>query len=139
MKVSNIILKKYAEIVSKAHNIKFLEIMKSFILNVENAKSLVGKRITWFAEAYDWNRPYGGEAIIREVSEGEKRNPYGTIHNTLKCETISGDDLRYAFVDRYGLKEDSDGCWRCAEDAPRVYCYSDSYREVEIISMENED
>lgn len=113
--------------------------MKSFFLNVENVKSLIGKRIKWCAEAYIGNRPYGGEAIIREVSDGEKRIPYGSIHNTLKCETISGDDLRYAFVDRYGLKEERDGCWTCAEDAPRVYCYSDSYREVEIISVENKD
>lgn len=113
--------------------------MKSFFLNVENVKSLIGKRITWCAEAYTGNRPYGGEAIIREVSEGEKREHYGSIGNILKCDIISGDNLEYAFVDRYGLKEGSNGCWICAEDAPRVYCYSDSYREVEIISVENEN
>lgn len=113
--------------------------MKPFFLNVENVQALIGKRIKWHAEAYEANSPYGGEAIIREVSEGERYKGYDSIYKTLKCETISGDNLDYAFVDNYGLKEISDGYWSCANDVPRVYCYSDSYREVEIISVEDEN
>lgn len=112
--------------------------MNTFFLNAANAQMLKGKKITWRAEAYSANRDYEGVCVIRDVKDGSVRKD-SMIVGTLECETISGDDLRYAFIADYGLKEGSPGHWECSNDVARVYCYSDLYREVEIISVENED
>ncbi len=112
--------------------------MYTFFLNATNAHMLEGKKITWRAEAYSANRGYEGVCVIHAVRDGRVRKD-SMIVETLECETISGDDLRYAFIADYGIKETSPGHWECSNDVPRVYCYSDLYREVEIISVEDED
>lgn len=75
-------------------------------LTSKNVSDVIGKKISWTAPAYEGNRPYRGVAIINLVS-------WGTMDDRpLTCETIEGDDLRYAFMD--------------GED----FVYSDSDRQV---------
>lgn len=105
------------------------------ILDTENIKSLVGKRIKWSADCYELNHPYGGVAIIKQVSEGDK-DKYGIVRHTLNCETISGDDLDYAFVAPYGLVKE--GGRLISGEAPCMYCYTDLYREVHVTEVDGE-
>lgn len=104
------------------------------ILDTKNIKSLVGKRIRWSADCLEPNHPYGGVAIIRQVSEGDK-DEYGVVRHTIDCETISGDDLDYAIVAPYGIVEDN-GRW-IFSCTPCVYCYRDLYREICVTEVED--
>ena len=78
------------------------------ILTTKNLKELQGKRIKWFAPAYKYNNDYTGECIITNVNLEERR--------PIKSETISGDNLDYAFID--DLMNNGS------------ISYSDSYRNV---------
>jgi hypothetical protein len=80
--------------------------MTNQTIHSSDVKTLVGKTIKWSAPGYRANGNYSGVAKITGVKD--ERNP-------LVSETISGDNLEYAFVD-----EMSDG----------LLAYSDSYRIV---------
>ncbi len=85
-----------------------------------NISEFIGKRIEFTAEGY--SSPYRGEAIIHSV-DYSKQFP-------LECTAISGDDLRFAFLDKYGMESTDGGKSYRISDKNRVFCYSDSYREI---------
>lgn len=100
--------------------------MKHFFLNEKNVNQLVGKKIVWTAEGY--NRRYSGVDRIKSV-DFSKRMP-------LETEVISGDNLAYAYLEGFGLKKAGES-YRADVDSPKAFTYSDDYREVEIISVED--
>lgn len=75
-------------------------------------KQLIGKKIKWSAPAYKYNNDYQGVAIIKDVNRNE--------HQPLICETISGDNLSFAFIDQYD-NDDVDN---------EILSYSDGGRTV---------
>ena len=109
--------------------------MKPIILDVENVKTFVGKKIKWNADAYYLNRPYEGVAVITEIVEGKRDEFSKIVSKTLKCETLSGDNLEYAFVADFGLEE-RDGEMFYA-NTPHVYGYTDADRPVCIQEIED--
>lgn len=66
--------------------------MTNQAIHASSIKDLVGKTIKWDAPGYRANGNYGGAAKI--IGYNEERRPF-------VCLTISGDDLKYAFVDEY--------------------------------------
>lgn len=97
---------------------------KYFFLNEKNVNSLIGKKIEFRAPAYEHNSPYHGLAIIKSVDYSK--------HNPIECECISGDNLRYAFLDNHGLSTKDGGETYQVVDKPRCFSYSDGDREVAI-------
>lgn len=96
--------------------------METIFLSENNVNEFIGKVITWTAESGQ-SKPYRGVAIIKSIDMSK--------HNPLECETIEGDDLRFAFLDNHGLKKVSDGRFTtCSEN--KCFSYSDSFREIEI-------
>ena len=115
---------------------------KTLFLTVEVAKTLVGKTISWRApmDVEDWddsNTPqfFGGKCIIRNVvTENNQRHP-------LEVETISGDKLSYAILENDELTpvNGSDTRFRLSPSTgdKRTFTYSDLYREVEVIDIQD--
>lgn len=99
--------------------------MEHFFLNMENASDLIGKKVTWTAEGY--NKRYSGKCLVKSV-DFSKRNP-------LETEVIFGDNLDYAYLEGFGLKEEN-GKYAIDTNAPKVFTYSDDFREVEVCAVE---
>lgn len=87
-------------------------------LTVNNAKSLEGKIIKWEAPGYYANGKYMGVAKIIAI-DLSKRQP-------IESETISGDNLKYAFINR-----DDEGTL-----LSKGLCFSDADRYVEFEIIE---
>ena len=113
---------------------------KTIWLTVEAAKSLINKTIVWRAPMDeenwdDYNTPkfFGGKCIIKEINT-DYRNP-------LVCETISGNDLSYAILENEELQPVNGSETRfslCpAVGDKRTFTYSDLYREVEVIDIQD--
>lgn len=115
---------------------------KTLFLTVEVAKSLVGKTIIWRApmdeenwDDYDTPKFYGGKCIIRNVvTDNNNRHP-------LEVETISGNKLSYAILENEELQPVNGSETRfslCpATGDKRTFTYSDLYREVEVIDIQD--
>ena len=113
---------------------------KTLFLTVEAAKSLVGKTIIWRApmdeenwDDYDTPKFFGGKCIIKEINS-DNRHP-------LEVETISGDRLSYAILENEELQPVNGSETRfslCpAVGDKRTFTYSDLYREVEVIDIQD--
>ena len=113
---------------------------KTLFLTVEAAKSLVGKTISWRApmdeenwDDYDAPKFFGGKCIIKEINSDNRR--------ALVCETISGNDLSYAILENEELQPVNGSETRfslCpATGDKRTFTYSDLYREVEVIDIQD--
>ena len=113
---------------------------KTLFLTVEAAKSLVGKTIIWRApmdeenwDDYDTPKFFGGKCIIKEINSDNRR--------ALVCETISGNDLSYAILENEELQPVNGSETRfslCpATGDKRTFTYSDLYREVEVIDIQD--
>lgn len=76
-------------------------------LTKKNIQNFIGKQITFTANGYDSQR-YSGTAVIRDV-DLSKSHP-------IICERISGDNLKYAFMDMDG----------------ESFTYSDNDRPIEV-------
>lgn len=81
-------------------------------LSTDNVNSLIGKKIKWSAPGYRANGNYEGISIIKSV-DLEKDKP-------LTTETISGDNLAFAFLDKT-----MQGKILC-----EAFCFSDTDRYV---------
>ena len=112
---------------------------KTMWLTVEAAKSLIGKTIVWRApmdeenwDDYDTPKFFGGKCIIKEINSDNRR--------ALVCEAISGNDLGYAILENEELQPVNGSDTRfslCpATGDKRTFTYSDLYREVEIIGIQ---
>ena len=112
---------------------------KTIWLTVEVAKTLVGKTISWRApmdeenwDDYDTPKFFGGKCIIKEINSDKRL--------ALVCETISGDYLSYAILEDEELLPVNGSETRfslCpATGDKRTFTYSDLYREVEIIGIQ---
>ena len=93
-----------------------------------NINDYIGKEIEFTAEGYKGNGDYHGVAIIKSV-DMSKRFP-------IECERISGDDLRFAFLDDHGLGTTDGGNTYHIIEGSRCFSYSDAYREV-FVSLHN--
>ena len=113
---------------------------KTIWLTVEVAKTLVNKTISWRApmdeenwDDYDTPKFFGGKCIIKEINSDNRR--------ALVCETISGNDLSYAILENEELQPVNGSDTRfslCpATGDQRTFTYSDLYREVEIIDIQD--
>ena len=113
---------------------------KTLFLTVEVAKTLVGKTISWRApmdeenwDDYDTPKFFGGKCIIKEINSDKRLE--------LVCETISGNDLSYAILENEELQPVNGSETRfslCpATGDKRTFTYSDLYREVEIIDIQD--
>ena len=113
---------------------------KTLFLTVAVAKTLVGKTIVWRApmdeenwDDYDTPKFFGGKCIIKEVNS-DNRHP-------LEVETISGDLLSYAILENEELQPVNGSDTRfslCpATGDKRTFTYSDLYREVEVIDIQD--
>lgn len=86
-----------------------------------NVESVLGMTIEWTAEGY--NRNYGGKCIINSV-DFDKEHP-------LTVETLNGDDLSFAYVQKTGLKSMDGTEQRYVMDkSEKSFTYSDDFREV---------
>ena len=101
--------------------------MKTILLK-ENVTDLIGKTIKWNAPAYEMNSPYGGTALIKAIDFTQRR--------PITAETISGDDIGYAFLDNYGLKLNPDGESYSITDDNTAFAYSDGDRAIEFEVLE---
>ena len=112
---------------------------KTLFLTIENAKNLVGKIISWRApmdeenwDDYDTPKFFGGKCIIKEINSDKRR--------ALVCKTISGNDLSYAILENEELQPVNGSETRfslCpAVGDKRTFTYSDLYREVEVIDIQ---
>lgn len=63
-------------------------------LTKENSSEFIGKRIKFFSAQYRANYPCEGVATIKSV-DFTKNHPFA-------CDIESGDNLNFAFVDRWG-------------------------------------
>lgn len=72
-----------------------------YFLTEQNVTELIGKRIEFRAPGAWENGNYGGVAVIKAVDLNQ-RFP-------LTVEHVSGDDLKYAFLDDHGLEPLADG------------------------------
>ena len=113
---------------------------KTMWLTVEVAKTLVNKTISWRApmdeenwDDYDTPKFFGGKCIIKKINSDNRR--------ALVCETISGNDLGYAILENEELQPVNGSDTRfslCpATGDQRTFTYSDLYREVEIIDIQD--
>jgi len=96
--------------------------MKYIPLTESNVKNFIGKKIEFTASSDSANGNYRGVVVIQSV-DMTKRNP-------ITCECVSGDDLRYAFLDNHGLETTDGGETYHIVDVDRCFSYSDGYREV---------
>ena len=115
---------------------------KTIWLTVEAAKSLINKTIVWRApmDEENWDdtatpKFFGGKCIIRNVvTENNQRHP-------LEVETISGGRLSYATLENEELQPVNGSETRfslCpATGDKRTFTYSDLYREVEVIDIQD--
>ena len=82
---------------------------------------------------YDTPKFFGGKCIIKEINSDNRR--------ALVCETISGNDLSYAILENEELQPVNGSETRfslCpATGEKRTFTYSDFYREVEIIDIQD--
>ena len=82
---------------------------------------------------YDTPKFFGGKCIIKEINSDNRR--------ALVCETISGNDLGYAILENEELQPVNGSDTRfslCpATGDQRTFTYSDLYREVEIIDIQD--
>ena len=99
-----------------------------FFLTEENVMGLIGRKVKFRAPAYEGNHPYFGVALIKKVDFSK--------HNPIECDCLSGDDLKYAFLDHHGLETHDGGETYQMTDHDFCFSYSDSYREVEVIVYE---
>ena len=97
--------------------------MKYIPLTEENVQEFINKKIEFTAEGN-----YRGVAVIKTVDMNQ--------HNPLTCECVSGDDLRFAFLDDHGLETTNGGKTYHIVDGPRCFSYSDGYREVFVTVCE---
>ena len=108
-------------------------------LTVEVAKSLINKTIVWRApmdeenwDDYDTPKFFGGKCIIKKINSDNRR--------ALVCKTISGNDLSYAILENEELQPVNGSDTRfslCpATGDKRTFTYSDLYREVEVIDIQ---
>ena len=103
------------------HTYKLLIIMANFVaLTDANVSDFIGKKVEFTAEGYMMQ--YRGVAVINSVDYSNRK--------PLNCTHVSGDDLSFAFLDTYGLETSDGGETYGFSDKNRVFCYSDSYREV---------
>ena len=113
---------------------------KTMWLTIEVAKTLVNKTIVWRApmdeenwDDYDTPKFFGGKCIIKEINSDNRR--------ALVCETISGNDLSYAILENEELQPVNGSETRfslCpATGDKRTFTYSDLYREVEVIDIQD--
>ena len=93
------------------------KIMKYIPLTEANVNDFIGKKIEFTAE-----NDYRGVAIIKSVDM--------SLHNPIQCECVSGDDLRFAFLDDHGLETTDGGNTYHIIDGNRCFSYSDAYREI---------
>jgi len=77
-------------------------------------KELIGKTIQWNAPAYKHNKPYSGVSKIVGVDR--------TNRKPLITETISGDNLSYAFIDEFN-PEDLENEMMCYSDGERYITF----------------
>lgn len=89
------------------------------IIPIDFVGELVGKTISWKAPSYRMNKPYNGVSKIISTDSSNK-HPF-------KTETISGDNLDFAFVDEYARGDEKD-----------ILCYSDGGRFVTYELLEND-
>ena len=95
--------------------------MANFVaLTDANVSDFIGKKVEFTAEGYMMQ--YRGAAVIDSVDY--------SCRKPLNCTHVSGDDLSFAFLDAYGLESSDGGDTYRISDKNRVFCYSDSYREV---------
>ena len=82
---------------------------------------------------YDTPKFFGGKCVIKEINS-DNRHP-------LVCETISGNDLSYAILENEELQPVNGSETRfslCpATGDKRTFTYSDLYREVEVIDIQD--
>lgn len=97
-------------------------------LTETNVNNFIGKKIEFTAPGYEKNRDYRGVVIIRSVDMSK--------HNPIECDCISGDDLRFAFLDDHGLGTADGGKTYHIVDGNRCFSYSDAYREVFVAVCE---
>ena len=97
--------------------------MKYIPLTETNVNDFINKKIEFTAEGN-----YRGVAVIKTVDMNQ--------HNPLTCECVSGDDLRFAFLDDHGLETTNGGKTYHIVDGPRCFSYSDGYREVFVTVCE---
>ena len=90
------------------------------VLTDANVAEFIGKKIEFTAEGYMME--YRGVAVINSVDYSDRK--------PLKCTNVSGDDLSFAFLDKYGMETSDGGETYHMCDKNRVFCYSDSYREI---------
>ena len=113
---------------------------KTLFLTVEVAKTLINKTIVWRApmdeenwDDYDTPKFFGGKCIIKEINSDNRR--------TLVCETISGNGLSYAILENEELQPVNGSETRFslspATGDKRTFTYSDLYREVEVIDIQD--
>lgn len=113
---------------------------KTIWLSVEVAKTIINKIIVWRApmdeenwDDYDTPKFFGGKSIVKEINSDNRR--------ALVCETISGNDLSYAILENEELKPVNGSETRfslCpAVGDKRTFTYSDLYREVEVIDIQD--
>lgn len=96
--------------------------MKYIPLTEKNVQDFINKKIEFTAEGDSANGNYRGVSIIKAVDMSK--------HNPLTCECVSGDDLRFAFLDDHGLVTKNGGeTYRVCEE-PRCFSYSDGCREI---------
>ena len=109
-------------------------------LTVEVTKTLINKTIVWRApmdeenwDDYDTPKFFGGKCIIKKINSDNRR--------ALVCETISGNDLSYAILEDEELLPVNGSETRfslCpAVGDKRTFTYSDLYREVEVIDIQD--
>lgn len=79
-------------------------------LTKSNIQSLIGKQVTFTVQGYEANGLYNGIAVIKGV-DFSKRFP-------IICESVSGDNLGFAFID---MDNES-------------FTYSDNDRPVEVFT-----
>ena len=113
---------------------------KTIWLTVEAAKSLINKTIVWRApmdeenwDDYDTPKFFGGKCIIKKINLDKRL--------VLVCETISGNDLSYAILENEELQpvngSDTRFSLSPATGDKRTFTYSDLYREVEVIDIQD--
>ena len=80
-------------------------------LTVSNIKNLIGKTVEFKAPSDKSNYPYSGICKIKSVDLSKPR--------PIVTELVSGDDLQYAFVEKYATSSNI-----------KPFAYSDSDRYV---------
>lgn len=101
-----------------------MKTLNYYLLTKENVFDFLGKKVEFTAESYEHNLPYRGTAIITAI-DFSKEFP-------ISCECLSGDDLRFAFLDDHGLETSDGGDSYQISNTCTCFSYSDRYREIFI-------